>query len=165
MFISVLGLTPDQYGLCFGAVVIGFMGGSFAAGRLTVRLGIEKLVLMGAAICAVGGSLGLALAVADVLTIASLDLPMIEILFGCGLVMPNAIAGAVGPFPKMAGAASSLLGFFQMGIAALVGVLVGHSEATSGLPMYLAIFICGVVALLTGTAIYRAKGKMEDTGW
>jgi len=165
VFISVLGLTPDQYGLCFGAVVIGYMGGSFAAGRLTVRLGIEKLVLIGAMFCAVGGSLGLALAAADVLTIASLVLPMIVFLFGCGLVLPNAIAGAVGPFPKMAGAASSLVGFFQMGTAALVGVLVGHSDAISGFPMYLAIFVCGCGALMAGTAIYLRKGRAESAAW
>lgn len=143
VFIDILGLRPDAYGLCFGAVVLGYMSGSFVSGRLSRRYGIERMVVAGALFCALGGLCGALAAALGMLSVPALVAPMIVYLFGCGLLLPNAMAGAVGPFPTMAGAASALLGFFQMGLAAGVGIAVGHAQAQSGLPMYVAIALCG----------------------
>ncbi len=46
-------------------------------------------------------------------------------LAGLGMVLPQAIAGAMTPFPERAGAASALLGFVQQSAAALCGAVVG----------------------------------------
>jgi DHA1 family bicyclomycin/chloramphenicol resistance-like MFS transporter len=55
-------------------------------------------------------------------------LPMGLFAFGVALVMPVMTSAGMAPFPKMAGAASAMMGFFQMGggliggaIAALMG--------------------------------------------
>jgi DHA1 family bicyclomycin/chloramphenicol resistance-like MFS transporter len=44
---------------------------------------------------------------------------------GLGLVIPNGMAGAIGPHATMAGTASAMVGFFQQGSAALIAALVG----------------------------------------
>jgi DHA1 family bicyclomycin/chloramphenicol resistance-like MFS transporter len=56
-------------------------------------------------------------------------------LTGIGMTLPNAQAGAIGPFPRAAGAAAALLGFIQMIVAAGVGYALGQIGTTSTLPM------------------------------
>ena len=62
--------------------------------------------------------------------------------------MPHSMAGALGPFPRMAGTASALMGFVQMGLAALSGFLVGAFLTTTALPMVLTITGCALVSLI-----------------
>ena len=60
-----------------------------------------------------------------------------EALFalGLGLVLPNAMAGAIGPYPTMAGTASAVLGFVQMTGSALYAMAVGHLDDGTLRPM------------------------------
>ena len=90
-----------------------------------MRHGLDRTLGLGAATMAAGG-LAMVLAVAFGLTsAASLVLPMALYLAGLGMVLPQAIAGAMTPFPERAGAASALLGFVQQSGSALCGVVVG----------------------------------------
>ncbi|MEO3427702.1 multidrug effflux MFS transporter [Pelagibius sp. CAU 1746] len=139
VLIGLLGLTPDVYGFCFAAIVVGYMIGTFLSGRLTVRLGLERMVQIGTAVQVAGGLAGIALYLAGIVTVPGIVGPVMVFMAGTGLAMPNAQAGAIGPFPQMAGSASALLGFFQMGLAALVGIAVGHGSGESALAMMAAI--------------------------
>ncbi len=157
VLIGRLELSPTAYGLSFGGVVLGYMAGTFIAGRLSQRLGIDRMVRLGTLISAAGGLLGATLAAADVLSVATVVGPMFLFIMGTGLTMPNAMAGAVGPYPTMAGLASALLGFVQMTVAAAVGILVGHLHDGTALPMMGAVALVAVGA----AAAYRtlaAKG-------
>ena len=149
VLIGLLGLSPDQYGFCFAAIVVGYMIGTFCSGRLTTRLGHGPLIQLGTLVQCLGGLLGVLLYGADILTVASVVGPVTLFMVGTGLVLPNAQAGAVGPFPKVAGSASALLGFFQMSLAALVGIAVGHGSGTSALPMMAAIALVALGATLS----------------
>ncbi len=139
VLIGLLGLTPDVYGFCFAAIVVGYMIGTFFSGRLTVKLGLERMVQLGTAVQVVGGFAGVALYLAGIVTVPSIVGPVMVFMAGTGLAMPNSQAGAIGPFPQMAGSASALLGFFQMGLAALVGIAVGHGSGESAFAMMAAI--------------------------
>jgi DHA1 family bicyclomycin/chloramphenicol resistance-like MFS transporter len=139
VLIGLLGLTPDVYGFCFAAIVVGYMIGTFFSGRLTVKLGLERMVQLGTAVQVAGGFAGVALYLAGIVTVPSIVGPVMIFMAGTGLAMPNSQAGAIGPFPQMAGSASALLGFFQMGLAALVGIAVGHGSGESAFAMMAAI--------------------------
>jgi DHA1 family bicyclomycin/chloramphenicol resistance-like MFS transporter len=80
---------------------------------------------------------------------------MFVYMIGVGLTMPNAMAGAIGPFPKMAGTASALLGFVQMAVAALFGVAVGHLDDATARPMASAIALAGLLALAVYLRVLR----------
>ena len=151
VLIDHLGLAPQDFGLTFGVVVAGYICGTFISGRLTMALGLERLMGTGCALALVAG-LGLAaLAVAGVDRPAAVVVPMFFYLVGMGMVMPNAMAGAIGPFPEMAGAASALMGFLQMTMAGAAGVLVGHLDDGTQVPMAMvvaAMAVCGVVAFV-----------------
>ena len=151
------GLTPQVYGLCFGVVVAGYLLGSLASGRLVRRLGSDYLLLRGAWLGAIAGVSMAALEFSGVRSIAAILGPMFFCTVATGLVMPNAIARALAPYPTMAGSASALMGFVQMTIAALVGIAVGHALAGGGAVLALAVAVCTVAAPLSYMALTRGQ--------
>lgn len=100
-FIDVLGLSPDRYGLCFAAIVVGYMVGTFASARLTLSMGLDRLILAGASIGAVGGGIAVGLALASWLSVIAIVAPIFLFMIGVGLMLPNAMAGAIGPYPQI----------------------------------------------------------------
>ncbi len=147
VLIETLGLTPSQYGLCFATFVLGYMVGTFISGRMNRRLGMQRLITIGAWIGCLGGLCGLVLALAGVLSVTAVVAPLTLFIVGAGLMLPNALAGAIGPYAKMAGSASALLGFFQMSIAALVGIGVGLASDGTARPMAAAVALVAIGAL------------------
>jgi MFS transporter, DHA1 family, multidrug resistance protein len=145
VFVDIIGLAPQLYGVCFGAIVLGYILGTLMGGRLTRRIGVERLVRTGGLISAVGG-LALLLSVWTTgASVAGILLPTVIYMVGTGLVLPNAMAGAIGPFPRMAGTAAALLGFVQMGLAAAGGVAIGHLANGTAIPMAAGIALAGLL--------------------
>jgi DHA1 family bicyclomycin/chloramphenicol resistance-like MFS transporter len=64
---------------------------------------------------------------------------------------PGAAAGAIAPFPRLAGTAAAALGALQTGSAAIVGFMVGRLHDDTGLPM--ALTIAGLA--IAGVAAFR----------
>ncbi len=126
VFIEHFGLSPQQMGLAFGLNVTGFMIGSTLSARHSRRLGPARLIRHGVWIGAACGVLLAALAVAGPQHPAAVMLPMWGVTAAIGLILPNATALGLAGYPKMAGAAASLMGFVQMGLGAGAGMLVGH---------------------------------------
>jgi len=167
VLIDLVGLAPDRYGWCFAAVVIGYICGTFAAGRMTLRFGVDRLIAVGVTVNAVAGMAMAALVWSGgtppgLPGVAVIVGPMFVYMIGVGLTMPNAMAGAVGPFPEMAGTASALLGFIQMAAAALVGAAVGHLDDASARPMATAIALAGVLALVVYRGVLRPARAPAD---
>jgi DHA1 family bicyclomycin/chloramphenicol resistance-like MFS transporter len=145
---NLYGLSPFEFGVAFAVGSVGYMGGTMRAARLVMRLGIDNTLGVGVGAMAAGG-LGMVVAVALGLTsAASLVLPMAIYLGGMGMVLPQAIAGAMTPFPERAGAASALLGFIQQSAAALCGAVVGWLLGESAWPLALAVAAMGCLSLL-----------------
>ncbi|MES9914104.1 MAG: hypothetical protein ABW126_17110, partial [Candidatus Sedimenticola sp. 4PFRAG1] len=78
-------------------------------------------------------------------------------MVGVGIVMPQAMAGALAPFPRIAGTSSALLGFIQMTFAAAVGILVGHFHDGSPRSMALSIAAMGLLTLISFIFLKRAN--------
>ncbi|SDG44500.1 MFS transporter, DHA1 family, bicyclomycin/chloramphenicol resistance protein [Limimonas halophila] len=143
------GLSPDQFALSFAVVVVGYMIGTFLTGRLTRRLGTDRLIALGVGANVLGGAGMVGLVAAGVGGAPAIVACQAVYMLGAGLVLPNSMAGAVGPYPRMAGSASALLGFVQMGFAGIVGVGVGQLADGSGLAMASAVALAGVAAAVT----------------
>lgn len=158
LLIEVVGLSPELYGMCFAAVVLGYMGGSLLAGRLTGRVGIEALVRAGGMTCAAGGLAGLALALSVPPSVPSIIGPMAVFMLGAGFALPASNAGALGPFPGKAGLASALMGFAQLTLASLLGIGLGAVYDGTALPMTAALALVGIGALAAGHRLPRTAG-------
>ena len=140
---GLYGLSPIAYGLCFGAMAGGYVAGSLAGGRLVRRMGIDATLRFGGFCAALGGLLMLTglLTTPSALGIVA---PIVIYGFAMGATMPQAMAGALTPFPDIAGTASSLLGFLQSVAGALGGLYVGHGVDASAMPMVGTIAAMGV---------------------
>jgi DHA1 family bicyclomycin/chloramphenicol resistance-like MFS transporter len=147
VLIEVLAVSPDVYGLCFGLVAFGIMTGSFLAARLTARAGIDRLIAAGTGLGAVAGCLMVALAWSGIWTVPAVIGPMYVFAVGLGVVLPTAIAGAIGPFARTAGLASAVVGFLQLTAAAAYGTAVGRFYDRTPVPMAMAIAVAGLAAV------------------
>ncbi|MGH7413328.1 MAG: multidrug effflux MFS transporter [Candidatus Rokuibacteriota bacterium] len=147
VLIGVLGLSPSAFGLCFGAVALGIMTGTFLSGRFGVALGLDRTIQAGTALGAAAGLVLAGLAWSGILTVAAVVVPMFVFAVGLGLTLPNGMAGAIGPFPRMAGLAAAVAGFLQMTGSALYSLAVGHFYDGTARPMTAAIALAGVAAL------------------
>jgi MFS transporter, DHA1 family, multidrug resistance protein len=153
--VSIMGRSSADYGLWFMVTSVGYMAGNFTASRTSVRYGADALILWGVIIELAGAATTLAV----VLLLphggpGTIFLPYLLVSFGNGLLLPNAIAGAVSVRPQSAGTASGITGFIQMGLGAVAAQMMGHllEHATTALPMAIAIVgvvVAAAVAFLT----------------
>ena len=164
LLIGVLKLSPEDYGLCFASIVVGYMVGTLLSGRLTMRLGLERMILIGSLVGLAAGALAAALSLAGVVELIAVLAPFFLFLLGTGMMLPNALAGAMGPFPAMAGAASALLGFIQMVIAAAIGVAVGQLHDETGRGMALALAVVALGAFLSYWMLIRPSETKTAKG-
>ena len=54
VLVDLVGVTPDLYGFCFGAIVIGYIIGSMTGGRLSKRFPPDRMVMVGTALMFIG---------------------------------------------------------------------------------------------------------------
>ncbi|MBL4747586.1 MAG: multidrug effflux MFS transporter [Magnetovibrio sp.] len=148
VLIEDLGLDVEFFGFAFGFVVIGFMVGAQISGHFAKRVGIARMVEWGGRLAIVSGSIGLTVQFFVPPSVFSVIIPMALYLVSVGLVLPNAMAGAIAPHQDMAGAASALFGFVQMAMAGCVGMLVGRLHDGTPVPMMAIITACGVLGWL-----------------
>jgi DHA1 family bicyclomycin/chloramphenicol resistance-like MFS transporter len=135
VLIDVLRLPAALFGFGFAAVVAGYIVGGFVAGRWTHAIGLNRMILLGTIGAAACGVTAAALAWAGFQTLPAVLLPMMGLFLSSALVLPNATAGAIAPFPRMAGAASALVGFIQMTFGAGAGWLHGLTFDHSSRPL------------------------------
>lgn len=146
VLIDVLGLDPADFGFAFAVVVIGYMSGTFASGRLGPRFGSERMIRAGVLLGIAAALLLVGLAWARVDTVAAVVGPMSLVFLSVGLVLPNGSAAAIAPFSTMAGSASAMLGFLQMSAGAVSGYVVGKLHDGTALPMAATILGAALLA-------------------
>ncbi len=154
VLMEALGWSPQAFGLLVLFNVAAFLSASLTATRLTPRFGPARMVRLGVAFCGVAGLAMAASPLVGHLSTPAIIAPMMVFLAGMALALPSAMAGALQNHPQIAGSASALLGFAQMGLAMLacfaVGVLPGAPQVTMA-----AVFcFCGV-ACVTALLLLR----------
>jgi DHA1 family bicyclomycin/chloramphenicol resistance-like MFS transporter len=162
---EIFGLSPSQYGFYFGFVSVGYMVGNFLSGRLSSRLGINRMLLTGNFVAATGMSVPLILYFAGYVSPASLFVPVMFVGLGNGMTLPNAMAGIVSVRPHIAGSASGLGGAMQIGggagLSVLAGALLGPETGPAPLLWVMLASSClGIVASLYVLNVAARKGEL-----
>ena len=150
--VTLMGRSSAEYGVWFAITSLGYMSGNFAASRLSQRFGVDFMIIAGIVSELIGASLTVALVAAlPDAGPAIIFLPQLVISFGNGLLLPNAIAGAVSVRPQAAGTASGMTGFTQMalGAAATQAVSMLLAGASTAMPM---AWMMLIVVVATGVA-------------
>lgn len=159
VIINHFGESEIDYGFMFSGVMTGPMIGMLAGVRLVSRFGGDRLLRWGMTVATVFGLVMMALALGGVDHWFAVVGPMFFCMVSFALIFPQAIAGALQPFPHIAGAASSLVGFVQQVIGALTGVVLaavsdGSQLALVGGVLFWALF--GLITYWTAVQKYRA---------
>lgn len=155
VYIDMLGVPVQYFGFIFLTSVAGYMVGSALSARLSRTYDSERTVLVGAALTALATGTMWVGAQRFPSSVAALMLPMMFYSTGMGLVLPNAMAVALRPFPHIAGTASAMMGFIQMGMSASVTALVGRYLVDTPAPMLNFIVLITFLALLLSVPLYR----------
>src|SRR3954447_7455602 len=154
ILIEAMHFTPIQLGLFFaGTVLIVFASGMLAT-KLAPRYGLDRSI-RGGLFAAAAGSIAMLLVSLYSPSFLPFLGAMSVFLLGMGIVNPLGTAQALSPFGEKAGAASALLGFWQM-----MGAAIGVSFAASVSPN--AMFALGgvlTVASLVAVALYAVRAK------
>jgi DHA1 family bicyclomycin/chloramphenicol resistance-like MFS transporter len=154
VIIEVFGVSADRYGLFFGGTAACLMVGASLNSRLLLRVAPARLLRAGLLVLVASGAALAAAALAGA-GLAATFAPLLVFFVGLGLVSPNATAAVLEPMAHMAGAASSLLGVFQMVGGAFAGWLVGALYDRTARPMALTVAGLGAMALLVHATMVR----------
>ncbi len=158
--LGVLGVAPENFGFLFLFVAGGFVTGSLVGGKLTKHVGLLGMMRVGVWIGLAAGCVGLMLALMGITALPAVIAPVAFVFFSCALVFPNSTAGALNPFPEMAGTASSVASFIQMSLGAAVGAGVGMLLNDTTVPLFAVIVFttaCSVVVFYA--MVVRAEKK------
>lgn len=143
---ELYGLSPEQFGLVFGANALGIVSASLLGARLVMRVGPRALMMVGLVVGVAGGLSLLVVAITSAGLAPFLVALFLAIASG-GLVGPNGIALALSNQPDAAGSASALIGVFPYVIGATVAPLVGLAGAASAMPLAIIIAALEITAL------------------
>jgi MFS transporter, DHA1 family, multidrug resistance protein len=172
VLIDQLGIAPTHYGFYTIANVAGYFSGAYISNRLAGQVSSERMIGIGLCLAAAAVSAMLAVVTLTELRAVTFIAPCVFWTFSAGLIMPNGATGALQPFPRIAGAASALLGAIQIGSGAVTSLIISRiggylpltfAEASASLVMVGAcLYLWGVVFNPARKAVSHAAAMEPD---
>jgi len=156
------GLTPVSYGWSMLLVGLGFIISSLVNSRLVDHFSISRIVRVAALIAASGALLLLLTGLADRKEVWLFVALVLIIEMGVGAIFPNAMAGAMHPFPDHTASASALVGTLAALGGALFSLVIAELPSNSQVPLALLMLIqLTMIYLLIMRVAMPAKRRMN----
>lgn len=153
VFIILMDVSPQALGFYIMIMPMLFVVATYTSRRLSFRMPIDRIILIGIACSATGGLLQLIVGLCGVITPFPVLIAFAISNFGTGLVLANCYAQALNTVPpSIAGQASALGGFMQMGWGGLLAFTVAQMTHTSSLQLGMAQMT--TTWLAAATALY-----------
>jgi DHA1 family bicyclomycin/chloramphenicol resistance-like MFS transporter len=146
VLIRVLEVPTSMFGYCFAFAVSGYLLGTIVCRRLLSRFGPATTLRIGSAASLAAGALFLVLITLGFSHWTTVVGAMFLTMGAHGLNFPVSQSGSVTPFPHNAGTAAGLMGALVMGVAFVVGSVVGGTFDGTAMP--LALTACGIGTLV-----------------
>jgi len=152
LLIEGQGLSPFKFSLSLMVIATQFVIGAYVSSRLVGKLGLDRTLWV-ATIGITLPALSLVIFVESpsVFTIVA---PIVVFAFFNGFIFPNALAGATGVDPRIAGSASSFLGFTQLGIGSIIVFVLSNMDTSTTIPLGSCLLGLGV---LTGFGMWLVR--------
>ncbi|MEO8225004.1 MAG: Bcr/CflA family efflux MFS transporter [Gammaproteobacteria bacterium] len=147
VFADHLGIDEARFGAIWGAMGLIYVAGAASGARLTPRLGVRRVLRLGAGMVLLSGtSLFAATAVWGV-TLPGLLMPLTLLMFAAGIQTPLSVAGAVNCRPDIAGTAAGLSSSLALVLSGSFSIVAGNLYAGDFLP------IAALIAASSGMAV------------
>jgi DHA1 family bicyclomycin/chloramphenicol resistance-like MFS transporter len=160
---EIFNLSPGILGLYLGAPAVGYIAGNGLSGRFSVGLGINRMILTGTIITAVGMTFCI------LLFLFTIPIPLS--FFGCvcfmglgnGMVLPNATAGMMSVRPHLAGSASGIGGTINTAGGAAIATATGAilTPSTGILPLLLIMLACTIMSIISISYVVRRAKELD----
>lgn len=147
LFIDHFGVTAQHFAYIFGFNALGLIALSQLNGRLIKKMGLLRLLHVGASLQSFGAVFLLIMAFSGHATLITTMLGLFFVVSGVGFTSPNATAISLAAQGQRAGMASALLGALQFGFGLLAGLLL------YALPLELTRSMAVVMTLLIGSGL------------
>ena len=118
--VDLLGVSTWGFAWLFVPMIAGIMVGAFLSGRIAGRLSPMRTIRIGYAVLATGVLINLAVSYLLSPQVAWNVLPIFVYTIGSSLIMPSVTLILLDLFPTMRGMTSSLQGFVQFALGAVV---------------------------------------------
>ena len=158
VFMQVLGVSNTAYGGLMFINSLFYILGTFLCRRWLLRFGVQKSVALAAVFTLAGGTAMGVLAYLGVMNVWAIMVPQVLFMVGHGIHQPCSQSGAVGPFPKSAGAASALNGFLMMLVAFAIGTYLGANMDGTVRPLAYGVWFWSVAIALVAWTLVRQYG-------
>jgi Bcr/CflA subfamily drug resistance transporter len=145
---EVVGLSPVEFGWLYIFSGAGFLTGGLLNMRLVAKVGIDRMVNLGFMAQLLAGLLMLVGFLTGYINVPVIMLPVLLFMLGSSLVFPNSSAGALIPFPKIAGTAGAIYGFIQILGGAISSSLMSLLEDQNQLPIAIAFIACSIISIM-----------------
>lgn len=158
VLIDDMGLAPWQFSVILGIISVQFAFSGYLASRFVVRIGIDKVLLVGGFVQVIG-AVGFLLAAQEP-TAIGITLTMCIYTFSNGIIFANSLAGATAIDPRIAGSASSMLGALQFIVGGIVALAAGSLSTVNFGPFPLILMALALGTLLS--VLLAMKSSQKD---
>lgn len=158
-------LSPFWTGMALGSPAVGYAVGNGISGRLSVRVGIDRMILWGTGVSTFGMGLSL------ILSLGGVHHPLVFfglctfLGLGNGIMLPSATAGSLSVRPHLAGTASGLGGAIMIGGGAALSALAGSllTEETGAIPLQVIMLVTSALAGVSILLVMARTRRLEGT--
>ena len=159
---ETFGLSPEVLGICFGAPALGYMAGNYISGRYSERFGINRMILAGASLVAIGMVACLALFLLGLGNAFVFFGAMPFVGLGNGMALPNATSGMLSVRPHLAGTASGLGGAMMTGGGAALAAGAGamFSVLSGAIPLIVLMLVTALMGLFAIAYVIRREKSL-----
>lgn len=140
-----LGYTPDKTGFFYISVSLTYIAGNITGKKMIKSISIDKALRFGALIFCIGGIGMYLITLKGIVNPLLIIIPMSILTFGNGFLLPLGVASSIGSASNLAGTASGLMGFLQLGSAAICAKLVGGIKLARGAEILPPVSLQGVI--------------------
>ena len=158
-----MGYLPHQIGYFYITIAGFFIIGNFIGNRIIKYISVDKAIAIGILASVTGGISMVALTMSPPTTPYAIIIPMSILTAGNGFLLPFGTAGAITLFSDMAGVTSGVVGFLQLGVAAIATTAIGHISHIQASALAITIAIISIVELGAFGALLYCKGSGQFT--
>jgi MFS transporter, DHA1 family, multidrug resistance protein len=156
------GYRGEIIGACYISLSISYVMGNFTSRKLLNSYELNKVLSIGYLIF-VSSGIAMLLLNHYSFNLFLFLLPITCLTFANGFLIPLGSAGVITNFPYLSGYASGLLGFLQLGSAAVSSAIVGKltNGSYTALSYYLSITTVIGILLFYGLIVFRNHGAIK----
>lgn len=155
VIIGELGHEPWQFSLMLTVMSLQFVIAGYAGSRLVIRLGIDRILVLGATLQLV--AVAAIWIVAQAPTAITVTVAMCVYTFSNGLIFSNSLAGATAIDPRIAGSAASFLGAMQFTVGGIIALTLGELPTASFGYLPLALALVGLGTLVSAIVALTSR--------